>query len=387
MLYLWVHVGSSSFAGLESHYEMLSDLSPDILSVMRSKQSEFKPGISHTPGSTVVHFTFSSPEDLCHAVSTFEQDYESLSQQLCHEYIQVPQGISDQDDLTLEKFSIESRYRDTCLTWVPENHEIKILCPTDQLPSVREELRSLFETLEFKRSATSPKSTGGKDKSPMPEVNYRDAKKKQLEANIPLKSAVVLSIRANHKIIVQNGNILQLSVDAIVNPANSRLSHGGGLAAQVDKASRGEVQQLSRVLLSNKNSTGIEPGLAVHTGAGGNLKCKYVIHAVGPNAHEIQDEEVCKKLLRKTCLSALEVAKDLGINSIAFPAISSGLYGMNKEIVAEVIIDTLVTYKQDNCTGTVLQTIHVIILDKETYYHFQRYAMVVQSSLGEGTVV
>ena len=66
--------GSPSFSGLESHYEMLPELSPEILSIMRRKQGDFNPGISHTPGSTVVHFTFSSPEDLLHAVSTFERE-------------------------------------------------------------------------------------------------------------------------------------------------------------------------------------------------------------------------------------------------------------------------------------------------------------------------
>ena len=379
--------GSSSFSALESHYEMLSELSPEILSVMRSKQGDFKPGISHTPGSTVVHFTFSSPEDLCHAVSTFEQEYESLSQQLCHENISVPKGISVQDDLALHIFSMESRYKDTCLMWVPENLEIKILAPADQLPSIKEEFVNIFETLQFEKKTTS-QSAGGKNKSPVPEMSYEDARVKNLEAQIPHKSSIVLNLHANHKVIVCNDNILLLSVDAIVNPANSRLSHGGGLAAQIDKVSGGVIQELSWDLLSNRNSIGgVETGTAVYTQAGGNLKCRYVIHAVGPNAHEIQNEEKCKKLLQKTCLSALKVAEDLGLQSIAFPAISSGLFGMNKEVVAEVIIDTLVNYKQKNCTGSVLQTVYVCILEKETHYHFQRYAMAVQSSLVQGTEV
>ena len=378
----------SSFSGLGSHYDMLSELSPDILSIMRSKLGDFKSGISHTPGSTVVHFTFSSPEDLCHAISTFEQEYESLSQQLCHESIPVPEGISDEDDLTLGMDALKSRYGDACLTWVPGNHEIKILTLADQVPSVTEDLQNLFETLQFEQPVTTPQSVDGKSKSPVPETSYEDAKIVNQEIQIPLKPSIVLSLHANHKIIVCNNNILLLPVDALVNPANSHLSHGGGLAAQIDKVSGGVVQDMSWALLRNQNGIGeVETGTAVYTQAGGNLRCQYVIHAIGPNAHVIRDEERCKKLLQKTCLSALKVAEDLRLQSVAFPAISSGIYGMNKEVVAEVIIDALVSYKQKNCIGSVLQTVYVSVLEKETYYHFQRYAMAIQSSLDQGTSV
>ena len=279
----------------------------------------------------------------------------------------MPEGILAEDDLTLGMDALKSRYMDACLTWLPGNLEIQIFAPADQLPSIKEELQSLFETLQFEQPTTSSPSVDGVDKFRVEEMSFEGAKVVKFETQIPLKPSIVLNFPANHKIIVCNDNILVLPVDAVVNPANSRLSHSGGLAAQMNKVSGGVVQQLSWALLS---IGGIETGTAVYTEAGGNLTSRYVIHAVGPNAHEIQSEETCKKLLQKTCLSALEVAKDLKLQSISFPAISLGIYRMKKEVVAEVITDTLVSYKQKNFTGSVLQMVYVSILEKETYHHY-----------------
>ena len=60
---------------------------------------------------------------------------------------------------------------------------------------------------------------------------------------------------------------------------------------------------------------------------------------------------------------------------------------MNKEVVAEVIIGTLVDYKQKNWKGNLLQEVYISVFDKETYFHFKQYAIAMQSSLGQETEV
>jgi O-acetyl-ADP-ribose deacetylase (regulator of RNase III) len=115
---------------------------------------------------------------------------------------------------------------------------------------------------------------------------------------------------------IVEGDITLLDVEAVVNAANKQLRLGGGVAGAIRARGGPSIQQECDRLAP------IEVGDAVITG-GGNLKAKYVIHAVGPINGE-GDEEA--KLARAT-LSSLRIAADRKIGSVAFPAISTGIYG------------------------------------------------------------
>ena len=129
------------------------------------------------------------------------------------------------------------------------------------------------------------------------------------------------------------GDITTLEVDAIVNAANSELQHGGGVAGAIVRRGGAEIQEES-------DRIGHVPvGRAAPTGAG-QLKAKWVIHAVGPRMGE-GDED--RKLMEAT-RSALEVAEELGAATLAFPAISAGIFGYPIDRCARIMLRTAIEF-------------------------------------------
>jgi O-acetyl-ADP-ribose deacetylase len=129
------------------------------------------------------------------------------------------------------------------------------------------------------------------------------------------------------------GDITALCVDAIVNPANSALVLGGGVAGAIRRAGGESIQR-------ECDSIGGTPvGTAVISG-GGRLKARYVIHAVGPRMGE-GDED--RKLASAT-LSALRLADSHGLHSVALPAISTGVFGFPMERAARLMLETAADY-------------------------------------------
>ena len=157
----------------------------------------------------------------------------------------------------------------------------------------------------------------------------------------------------NRVIKVILGDITEEETDAIVNAANSRLQHGGGVAGAI-------VRKGGRIIQEESNKIGYCPvGDAVYTSAG-SLKAKYVIHAVGPMWGE-GDEE---KKLRSAVRRALEVATELKLKSVALPAISTGIFGYPKEEGTKVILDEVVKFLKER--ETTLQEVHLTNIDRQT---------------------
>ncbi|PIE27178.1 MAG: O-acetyl-ADP-ribose deacetylase [Micrococcales bacterium] len=127
------------------------------------------------------------------------------------------------------------------------------------------------------------------------------------------------------------GDITAQSVDAIVNAANSWLLGGGGVDGAIHAAAGPELLQQCRALRAGQYRDGLPTGQAVATEAG-RLPCRWVIHTVGPNRHAGQTDPA---LLRSAYARSLAVAEELGAASVAFPAISAGVYGWDARDVAE----------------------------------------------------
>lgn len=129
--------------------------------------------------------------------------------------------------------------------------------------------------------------------------------------------------------IVQ-GDITDLDADAVVNPANSHLILGGGVAGAIRRKGGPSIQEeCLRIGFC-------EVGSAIITGAGA-LRARYVIHAVGPRMGEGSEPGKLANAVR----SSLDLAEAHGLTSIAFPAISTGIFGYPLESCAEVMLRVL----------------------------------------------
>ena len=115
----------------------------------------------------------------------------------------------------------------------------------------------------------------------------------------PMVTLVCINLpKLSRRVTIKLGDIVEEEVDVIVNAANNHLLHGAGVAVAIDKASYGLVQQESSKFIQHAGT--LQTGEVVKTKAGGKLRCKTVIHAVGPIAHQHKDQ--CAWLLITHCL-------------------------------------------------------------------------------------
>jgi len=133
------------------------------------------------------------------------------------------------------------------------------------------------------------------------------------------------------------GNIALLDVDAVVNAANASLILGSGVAGAIKRLGGPSIQEECDKLAP------IKVGEAVIT-AGGNLKARHVIHALGPiHGEGLEDEK-----LAKATFNSLRLAKERKLRSIAFPAISTGVYGFPLEQCGDIMVRTALNFLREN---------------------------------------
>lgn len=138
---------------------------------------------------------------------------------------------------------------------------------------------------------------------------------------------------------IVEGDITQLEVDAVVNAANGRLAGGGGVDGAIHRAAgQSELQQACRAIGS------CDTGDAVVT-AGFRLPARWIIHAVGPVWHGGEDGE--RELLASAYRRSFRRALEVGARSIAFPCISTGVYGFPKEEAAHIAVRVMRTFASD----------------------------------------
>lgn len=156
------------------------------------------------------------------------------------------------------------------------------------------------------------------------------------------------------------GDITKADVDAIVNAANSQLIGGGGVDGAIRRAGGDEIEQACAEI--RKREGGCPTGKAVIT-PGGNLPATYVIHTAGPVWEGGDSGE--SELLASCYQSSLRLAVENSVQSVAFPSISTGIYGYPTEKAAVVALTAIEEFvKQDNAAPAIIQ---FILFDDATY--------------------
>jgi len=141
------------------------------------------------------------------------------------------------------------------------------------------------------------------------------------------------------QIDIFQGDITTLHVDVIVNAANSSLMGGGGVDGAIHRAAGPQLLEACKVVRQQQGEC--PPGHAVITIAG-NLPAKAVIHTVGPVWHGGEHHEA--RILEDAYRNCLRLAADNGFKTMAFPAISTGVYGYPKADAAAIAVDTVYRY-------------------------------------------
>jgi O-acetyl-ADP-ribose deacetylase len=162
------------------------------------------------------------------------------------------------------------------------------------------------------------------------------------------------------RIELVQGDITEQQVDAIVNAANSGLMGGGGVDGAIHRKGGPQVLEECRVVRAERYPDGLPTGEAVATTAG-RLPARWVIHTVGPVYSKSEDRS---HLLASCHTQSLRVADELGAMTVAFPAISTGVYGYPLELAAPVAVAAV------RSADTKVEEVRFVLFDEAAHRAF-----------------
>ena len=164
------------------------------------------------------------------------------------------------------------------------------------------------------------------------------------------------------RIVLVRGDLTEQHVDAIVNAAKSELSGGGGVDGAIHRVGGPAVLAECDELIRTRYPAGLPTGRSVATTAG-DLPAHWVIHTVGPVYAEGEDRSA---LLASCHAESLKVADELGVSTVAFPAISTGVYGYPPELAAPVAIAAV------RDADTRVDEVRFVLFDADAFAAFER---------------
>jgi len=165
-------------------------------------------------------------------------------------------------------------------------------------------------------------------------------------------------------ITLVQGDITRQTVDAVVNAANSSLLGGGGVDGAIHRRGGPAILEECRKLRASHYGKGLRTGEAVATTAG-ELDARWVIHTVGPVFSRTEGRSA---LLASCYRESLRIADELGARTVAFPAVSAGIYGWPMDDAARIAVETVRT------TRTAVEEARFVLFDERAYEAFAREA-------------
>jgi O-acetyl-ADP-ribose deacetylase (regulator of RNase III) len=166
------------------------------------------------------------------------------------------------------------------------------------------------------------------------------------------------------KITFVQGDITEQDVDAIVNAANHTLLGGGGVDGTIHRRGGPEILAECQKIRQERYPDGLPTGEAVAT-TGGRLRARWVIHTVGPTYAESKDKS---QLLADCFRNSLQLADELGAATVAFPAISTGVYRWPLDDAARIALETV------RASDTRLDEVRFVLFDQRAYDAFSALA-------------
>jgi O-acetyl-ADP-ribose deacetylase (regulator of RNase III) len=166
------------------------------------------------------------------------------------------------------------------------------------------------------------------------------------------------------KITFVQGDITEQDVDAIVNAANHTLLGGGGVDGAIHRRGGPEILAECQRIRQERYPDGLPTGEAVAT-TGGRLRARWVIHTVGPTYAESKDKS---QLLADCFRNSLQLADELGAATVAFPAISTGVYRWPLDDAARIALETV------RASDTRLDEVRFVLFDQRAYDAFTALA-------------
>ncbi|MGO4612864.1 O-acetyl-ADP-ribose deacetylase [Nocardia sp. 2YAB30] len=163
-------------------------------------------------------------------------------------------------------------------------------------------------------------------------------------------------------LVLVRGDITEQEVDAVVNAANSSLLGGGGVDGAIHRRGGPDILAECRRLRASQYGRGLPTGAAVATTAG-RLPARWVIHTVGPVWSAVEDRSA---LLASCYRESLRVADELDARTVAFPAISTGIFGWPMDDGARIAVDTVCA------ADTAVSEVRFVLFDESAYAAFAR---------------
>jgi O-acetyl-ADP-ribose deacetylase len=177
----------------------------------------------------------------------------------------------------------------------------------------------------------------------------------------------------NGRLIATIADITKVEVDAVVNAANTKLMGGGGVDGAIHRAGGPSILEKCKQLRATDLKEGLPTGQAVATTAG-DLPASYVIHTVGPVWHGGDKQE--DEYLAAAYDNSLTVAAGRAAKTIAFPAISTGVYGFPRDRAARIAYETIAAHLRRN---TVPETVYMVFYSEDDFEVFTSEADALSS--------